>query len=169
MTLTERLQRQLQLIRTISERILGSFTTPEQWTHQVHAQANHALWFAGHVGMVDNFLLSLVDPTRVVEKEDYRHRFGMGSRPTANPADYPDPKEVLAFMRERREAVLDVLAGLSDSDLSKPTPEGAPYMMPDIGAVFEAAVWHEALHAGQVTIARRDLGHPPLVDAPPAE
>ncbi len=42
MTLKERLANQLHVIRGISEQVLSVFTTPQQWTHQVHEQANHA-------------------------------------------------------------------------------------------------------------------------------
>ena len=167
MDLKPRLERQLNKIREISEAFLSAFEAPEQWTFQVHERANHALWFAGHLGMVDNFLISRVAPEKARAADDYREKFGMGSRPTANPADYPTPEEVLAFMRERREALLEVLSGLSEEDLAKPSPEGIPEFMPDVASIFEAAVWHEALHGGQVTVIRQAMGVSPLVDAPP--
>jgi hypothetical protein len=169
MTLKGRLETQLKLIREISERILSAFHTPEQWTYQVHGQANHALWFAGHIGTVDNFMIARLSPAQVREKAGYRERFAMGSRPTPRPADYPPPAEVLAFMRDRREALLSLLAGLSEDNLAKPSPPGVPDFMPDVASIFQGAVWHEALHAGQVTVARRALGHPPMVDMPPAK
>ncbi|MHC4401095.1 MAG: DinB family protein [Planctomycetota bacterium] len=162
-----RVDRQLRTIREVSEQMLSAFETPDHWTHQVHDKANHALWFAGHLGTVDNFLISNVAPERAAMKAGYQEKFGMGSRPTSNPADYPDVDEVLDFMRERRGVLLEVLSGLTDDDMAKPTPDGAPDVMPDVGSMFELAVWHEALHLGQVTVARRDLGHPPVVDAPP--
>jgi uncharacterized damage-inducible protein DinB len=164
--LKQRLERQLNLIRGMSRSLLAAFKTPQEWTYQVHDQANHALWFAGHVGTVDNFMISLLDPARAIQKPGYREKFGMGSRPTSDPADYPPPEEVVAFMEERRQAVLAILAELNQEALSRPTPEDAPKIMPDVGAIFEAAVWHEALHAGQVTVARRALGQAPMVDAP---
>ncbi len=166
MDLNTRLENQLNLVRGISEGLLAVFRTPEQWTHQVHPHANHALWFAGHVGTVDNFMIARLDAAKVAERTGYRERFGMGSRPTANPADYPPPEEVLQFMRERREVLLDILRELSEEELQKPAPPGTPEFMRDVASIFEAAAWHEALHAGQVTIARRSLGHPPMVDAP---
>ena len=165
--LKERLRQQLDLIRGISEQTLSVFETPEEWTHQVHPKANHALWFAGHVGIVDNFMLSRISPEKAAEPEGYREKFGMGSRPTSDPSDYPPIEEVLAFMRERRQVVLDVLDALGDDELTMPTPEGTPEFITDVASVFQTAVWHEALHLGQVTVARRALGFAPLVDAPP--
>ena len=69
-------------------------------------------------------------------------------------------------MRERREVLLDILAGLSQEDLTEPVPPGTPEMMYDVGSMFEVAAWHEALHAGQVTVTLRAMGVPPLADAP---
>jgi hypothetical protein len=167
MDLTSRVERQLRKVREVTETFLSAFQTPDQWTLQVHDKANHPLWVAGHLGTVDNFMISLLAPRETVAKAGYQEKFAMGSRPTSTPADYPDPAEVLAFMRERRSVVLKILAGLGDDDMAAPTPEGAPDVMPDVGSIFELAVWHEALHVGQITIARRALGYPPLVDASP--
>ena len=163
MGLKDRLQRQLKSARQISEGMLKDFETPHQWTHQVHPNANHALWFVGHMGMTDNFFVSVISPERARAAEGYAEKFGMGSQPTSNPADYPPPPEVLEFMRERRQALLDVLAGLTEEDLAKKTKEGTPEFLPDYGAVFEAAIWHEGLHTGQISVARRSLGKAPMM------
>jgi hypothetical protein len=61
----------------------------------------------------------------------------------------------------------EILEGLNDEDLDKPTPEGAPDFLATVRHVFELAVWHEGIHVGQLTVARRALGHAPLVDMPP--
>jgi hypothetical protein len=167
MDLKSRIQRQLEKVREVTETLLSAFQTPEAWTRQVHTQANHPLWVAGHLGTVDNFMIRLLAPDRAVANGAYQAKFGMGSRPTSNPADYPPPADVLDFMRARRGVLLEVLAGLGDDELAGPAPKDTPAIMPDVGSIFEMAVWHEALHAGQVTIARRALGLPPLVDAPP--
>lgn len=65
-------------------------------------------------------------------------------------------------MRERREALLGILDELSDEDLGNKTPPGSPDFLPDIGSVFETAIWHEGLHSGQLSMIRRSLGHKPL-------
>lgn len=169
MDLKSRIERQLRKVREVTETLLSTFQTPEHWTLQMHDQANPPLWVAGHLGTVDNFMLRLLAPDKAVANGAYQAKFGMGSRPTSNPADYPPPAEVVEFMRGRRRVLLEILAGMSDDDLSGPAPRGTPDIMPDVGSIFEMAVWHEALHAGQVTIARRSLGLPPLVDAAPKQ
>jgi len=158
------LERQLRAARGFTEQLLADFHEPSQWTHQVHEGANHALWFTGHMGVSDNFFISSIAPDRVRAIPGYFEKFGLGSQPSSDPADYPPPKEVLAYMRERRETLLELLAGLSDAELSTPTPKGFPDFMPDYAGVFQTAIWHEGLHSGQISLARRALGHAPVLN-----
>src|SRR5687767_3258387 len=162
MQLKERLQRNLVSVRQNSERLLADFKTPEQWTFQVHPSCNHALWFAGHMATSDNFFLSLVAPEKVKPLADFQATFGMGSQPTNDPAAYPAPESVQATMHERRETLLAALERMSEDDLAKKTPAGAPEFLPDVASVFELAIWHEGQHRGQLSVARRALGHKPL-------
>lgn len=162
MSQKQRLQRQLEQARQLSEKLLADFHSPAEWTHQVHPAANHALWFVGHMANTDNFFLSILAPTRARKMETFNKLFGVGSVPTADPADYPPPEEVLGVMRERRQSLLALLDELSDETLSQPTPAGAPDFLPDFASVFETAIWHEGRHSGQLTMVRRSLGHPPL-------
>jgi hypothetical protein len=163
MSLQQRLQRQLQNTRQMSEKLLADFKTPQDWVHQVHPGSNHALWFVGHMANTDNFLLSLVSPHSTIPLDGFHARFGMGSQPTDQPDAYPPAETVLATMRERRGRLLEVLAALSDDDLAKKNPDGAPEFLPDFASVFELAIWHEGLHSGQLSVTRRALGHKPLV------
>jgi uncharacterized damage-inducible protein DinB len=162
MTLKERLQRQLLNTRKMSERLLEDFKTPQEWTFQVHPACNHALWFVGHMATVDNFFLSLIAPEKARAMPEFQAKFGMGSQPTNRLEEYPAPTAVLETMRERRAALLETLEGMTDEDLAKKTPAGAPDFLPDVGSVFEVAIWHEGRHSGQLSVARRALGHKPL-------
>jgi len=162
MNLKPRLESQLKQSRDFSEGLLTAFESPEQWTRQLFPGANHALWFAGHMSLVDNFIISLLAPEKAQEKPGFSEKFGMGSKPTGTPADYPPPAEVLAHMRERRQALLGILAGLSEQDLEKPKKPGGPPFLTDIGSYFEMAIWHEGMHSGQVTMTRRALGNAPV-------
>jgi uncharacterized damage-inducible protein DinB len=169
MNLADRLLRQLEMIRDTSEKMLAAFQTPEDWTHQVVPGTNHALWFAGHMAMTDNYFISQIDPKQAKTFEGWDKLFEMGSQPTDNPDDYPPVAEVVDAMRDRREVLLDLLRGRSDAELAAPLAEGAPEFLPDLGSVFEMTTWHETLHVGQVSVVRRGLGHRPLFDPAPAE
>lgn len=164
MEIKERLRRQLQTARSTSERLLADFQSPEDWTRQIHSQCNHALWFAGHMAQTDNFFISLVAPDKAREMPEFSKLFGMGSQPTGNPTDYPAPEEVLKVMRERRETLLAILESLSEEDLAKPTPPGSPNFLADVASVFEASIWHEGLHSGQLSVTRRALGFKPIMN-----
>src|ERR1700737_199793 len=99
----QRLKAQLELIRQTSEAILAAFKTPQEWTFQVHPQANHALWFAGHEAVADNMMVSKLAPEKgLTFPPGYKEMFFPGSKPSASPNDYPPPEEVLARMRGRR-------------------------------------------------------------------
>lgn len=170
MSLKDHLLRQLNQAREMSERFLADFETPEQWVYQVCPGINHALWFAGHMAMADNFFTGVIAPDRQEEEtEAFEKLFGMGSQPTNQADDYPSPNELLNLMRGRRETLLSVLEGMNDKDLEKATPEGTPDMFPDYASVFELATWHEGLHAGQISVARRALGADPVFGPQAAE
>ena len=67
------------------------------------------------------------------------------------------------LFRDRRQALLAVLDKMSEEDLAKQVPPGGPAFLTDNASMFELLVWHEGLHTGQVSIARRALGHAPLM------
>jgi uncharacterized damage-inducible protein DinB len=166
--LKERLKIWLEQSRKTSEGMLADFKTPQDWTYQVDPSANHAMWFAGHMASTDNFVLSKIAPEKAIElPPNYKELFGMGSKPSSDPAIYPKPEEALRLFRDRRQALLAVLDKMSEADLSKPIPEGGPGFLTDNASMFELLVWHEGLHTGQVSIARRALGHAPLMGGAP--
>ena len=82
------------------------------------------------------------------------------------PVLYADPKKKPSLKNYLRDQKDTGRATLTDEDLDKPTPEGAPEFLSNYRQVFELAVWHEGIHVGQLTVARRALGFKPLVDAP---
>jgi hypothetical protein len=163
MALKQRLTQQLLKARQMGERMLADFKTPQQWTHQVQPGVNHALWFAGHMAVSDNFFVSVLDPAQVKDLGESQRLFGVGSQPVDDPAHYPPPEAVLEQMRERRQTLLGILETLSDEDLAKKTPPGSPNFLADLGSVFEMAIWHEGVHTGQLSIARRAIGCEPLM------
>ena len=144
--------------------IKAGFQNTWKWVCQVHKNCNHALWFSGHMAHVDNFFISLVVPNRAISLPKlYNDRFGLGSQPTSNLSDYPATYEVLARMQERRETLLAALDSLTEENLGRSTPDGAPDFLADYGSVFEMAVWHEGLHNGRLSSSRHALGYEPLM------
>lgn len=166
MQIKQRIESQLKLVREIHHSLQKAFVAPAEWVFQVHPDANHALWGAGHVATVDNFILSSVAPERVVARPGYQEKFGMGSHPTSRLEDYPPPQDVLDFMDETRASLLKALDALDDAQLQQPPGPKAPDFIKDVAGAFETVVWHEAMHMGQMTVSRRALGHRSLVQGP---
>jgi uncharacterized damage-inducible protein DinB len=169
MSLKERLHSRLTKSRGFLEKLLVDFKTPQDWTHQVHPKANHALWVVGHLATVDNFFLNVLAPEKGKDLPGYNEKFGMGSQPSANASDYPSIDEVQQIFQERRAALLGVLESFSDEQLTEKMPPGSPDFLSDKASGFEMAAWHEGMHAGQVTVARRSLGHACLMDRLPTK
>lgn len=163
MTQKQRFHSMLEGARGFTSGLLDKFTSPEQWTYRVHDQANHALWFVGHIAVVDNFMISLVAPDRFLDKPNYDELFGMGSKPSDDPNDYPPIEEVQGFFHDRRKVLLEILQSLDEDDFDKPTGDKAPPFLKTIGSLFQMAPFHEGFHAGQVSVAARGLGIPPRV------
>ena len=160
--LQERLYSRLKGARSFTERLLEDFSGSDSWVHQITSDANHALWFVGHMGVTDNFMISVLNPDLAFLPDGYAELFGIGSQPVGDYASYPDVQQVCEFMRSRRKVFLGILKNLSDEQLGAATPAGAPEFMVDFAAVFETAIWHEGLHCGQLTTTRRNLGFAPL-------
>ena len=74
-------------------------------------------------------------------------------------------EEVIAKLQEIREHTLQVVDGLSDEDLDKPShaPEEMKDYFGTIGQCLAAIPIHFAFHGGQVADARRAAGRQPLM------
>ncbi len=169
MSQSDRLIRRMEKTREMSEKILAAFESPDEWCRQVVPGTNHALWFAGHMAMTDNYFIGRVAPGSEKQLEGWDKLFGMGSNPTNHPNDYPPVTEVLDTMRERRRTLVELLKGRSDAELAGPPAAGASSFLPDLASVYEMTPWHEAMHLGQVTVVRRALGNRPLIEPEPEE
>jgi uncharacterized damage-inducible protein DinB len=156
----------LKLARRLTSAMLSDFNTLNDWVYQAHPQANHALWIIGHLGMADNAFITKFRPKLGDEPSGWKDKFWFGSQPIADVKHYPPIDEVLEFFDGRREVLLEVLTDLSMEELSEPAPPAEAQSpiagAPNIGQVFFFIAYHEGMHSGQLSIARRGLGHEPL-------
>lgn len=159
-------RQELGLSRRFIEGVIASLKTPEEWFYQAHPTTNPPLWIVGHLGLADNAFIARFRPAAATKPDGWDERFWGGSKPRNDPSYYPAPEEVVAYLRERRAKLLSVLDELSDEELNAPAPaagERSPIAgAPSIGHLFLFAALHEALHGGQLTVAHRALGNPPL-------
>lgn len=163
MNLTERLKRGLMHTRGFTDRILGEIRFPDDWIRRPAPQSNHAMWIAGHLGLATNSFIGFVDPGKKITRDELVPLFGKGTTPIDDLSAYPAPSEVVALLTERGNVFISLLDDLNDEDLAREVPEG-PAFMYDVGAVFQMAAWHEALHAGQLTVIHRMIGEKPFTE-----
>lgn len=156
----------LKVARRLTTSFLADFNTLHDWFYQAHDQANHALWIVGHLGMADNAFASKFRPKLGDDREGWREKFWFGSEPQTDPKYYPPIDEVLDYFEVRRQVLLQVLGELTMPELLAPAPppEAASPLAgaPNIGHVFFFIAYHEGMHSGQLSVARRGLGNPPL-------
>jgi uncharacterized damage-inducible protein DinB len=158
----------LEFSRRLLEGILSELEGSD-WFYQAHEKSNYPLWVVGHLGLADNMFINRFRPERVKKPEGWDALFWFGSQMLPSTA-YPPVDEVLAYFRERRQALLQLLEELTDAELDAPAPapgERSPIAgAPSIGQLFLFASQHESLHAGQLTIAHRAVGKAPLIGRP---
>ena len=106
MELVQRLVSRLKHAREFSLLMLQDFSTSDDWTFQLHDGGNHALWFLGHIGTTDNFMITLVAPEKSKIPQGYPPLFGIGSTPSTDIEDYPPVEEIQSYCQGRRDTLL---------------------------------------------------------------
>jgi uncharacterized damage-inducible protein DinB len=107
----------------------------------------HIGWQLMHIAATDDRHLGVRmksgDPA---EPENVR-RFAGGSTPDDN---VPSVDEIRRYLGERRAAMLDHLATLTEADLPRKPNDAAPWTYE---TWFQVLTWHEAHHQGQVHLS----------------
>jgi uncharacterized damage-inducible protein DinB len=93
--------------------------------------------------------------------EKHRNLFGADSVPDSDPTKYPSQAELRAALDRVHEQALRELPGLHEAELDQPVPHPHPFAKTKLLALLWCA-HHEMVHAGQIGLLRRQLGHPPL-------
>ena len=103
----------------------------------------HVAWQLMHIGATDDRHLGIRMKGGDPANPENVKRFAGGSTPDEN---VPTVDDIRRYLTERRTAMLDHLASLSDSDLAKKPNEQAPWVYEEW---FRVLTWHEAHHHGQ--------------------
>ncbi len=133
----------------------------EKLCHQPVPGANHAAWVLGHLAYSDDVFVSGVGGRPVKCSEAWQKQYGMGSTPTASRSAYPSKAELMDQLAARRADLVAWFQSLNEEQLAAPLPEGWTDFAPNQAAFPAAIVWHEGMHAGQLTVVRKSLGIPP--------
>ncbi len=126
----------------------------------------HIAWQAGHLAMAQ-YAICLArrrgsEPgDRELMSREFRKQFGKGSTPNPDPAGQPTPEKIRGVMAAIHQQSLLELADEQEERLLEPL--AAPHEM--FNTLLEALQFcsaHEMMHAGQIGLLRRLLGHKPL-------
>ena len=134
----------------------------DEWTFQPRPGIQHALWLCGHLAVAQELLLFKRCLNRAVMDPALMPHFSIGGPiKSAGEYDWPAPQQVKATMGQMEAAVEETLRGLSDEFLAEPAlgQDGAkhPHYDTKLGAMSHM-IRHEAFHAGQLAMLRRQMG-----------
>jgi hypothetical protein len=156
---------QIVFARNYTLRLLDQ--TPEaEWFRQPPGGVSHVAWQVGHLAFAE-YRLALwrirgVQPRDAeLISEAHRGLFGAESVPDPDPGKYPSQADIRAVFDRVHEEVLRELRDLDEGELDQPVPHPHPYAKTKLLALLWCA-HHEMIHAGQIGLLRRQLGHEPL-------
>ncbi len=125
---------------------------------------NHPLWVLGHVIFAESRIIHGYIEGTASPLDSWAEKFGGGTEPSQDASAYPSYDEILSHLESVRAHTLEVLNGLSEEDLAKPSraPEDRQAFFGTIAQIFIMLTHHWVFHAGQVADARKAAGKPPL-------
>jgi hypothetical protein len=126
--------------------------------------ANHPMWQLGHLCVAETNLMNMVKPGSMPElPAGFADKFD--NRKTNNvddPAKLATKQQLIDLFIKTRQATVQTIQSLSETDLDKPSPERMAKMFPKIADLVEMQAAHSTMHVGQMQVARRKLGKPIL-------
>jgi hypothetical protein len=156
---------QIVFARNYTLELLDQTPTAE-WFRMPPGGVSHVGWQVGHLACAE-YRMTLwrirgpqpQDSDLISEAQ--RGLFGYDSVPNPDPARYPGPADLRALLDRVHQQVLREMRGLDEGELDEPPVNPHPFAMTKLLALLWCAR-HEMLHAGQIGLLRRQLGHPPL-------
>lgn len=120
-------------------------------TQQFNGLVNHPAWTLGHLVTGSALILMLLE-----EPGDHfagfdTKKYGPGSTPVADRAQYPSKAELLAALSRLHDQVAPAVAAKHQAYFNRPSPEFLRSFAPTIGQiVFYLLATHESYHLGQL-------------------
>ncbi len=154
----------IRFARFYTLRLLDSLP-PADWFRMPPGGVSHVGWQVGHLAFAQYRLVLLRvrgsrpdDPDVLPER--FLKQFGAGSVADPDPSTYPTVEEVRAVFDRVHDRVLADLPGVPDADLDSPPLLPHPLCQTKLESLRWCA-HHEGVHAGQIGLIRRQLGHAP--------
>ena len=156
---------QIRFARDYSLSLLADIAD-SRWFEQPAGIRSHIAWQVGHLAMAEYGLVLFRQRGRQPEDTElmssrFRKAFSRGSTPLADASQYPEPSEIRDVLQRAHQQALRELPGFSAEQLDEPIDEPYAVYPTKLGALLFCAA-HEMLHAGQIGVLRRALGHDPI-------
>ena len=132
---------------------------------QPGGQVNHPAWILGHLSTGRDRLGQFLDlPPRL--EPGWMAKYGFGSTPSANRADYPSKDELLNLYLTGRAELIAAVSAAEDSTLAAPIPdERLRQLFSTVGRfTVQALIAEPMFHLGQISAWRRAMGLPNVFD-----
>jgi hypothetical protein len=156
---------QIVFARNYTIRLLDQIPVAD-WFRQSPGVVSYIGWQVGHLAMAEYLMaLDLIRGPQSQDanliSEDFLRLFRQQSVPDPDPGKYPAPGEIRAvFDRVHQQTMLE-LPNLAASELDQPSLKTDSLAKTKLWSLLWCAQ-HEAIHAGQIGLLRRQLGHAPL-------
>jgi hypothetical protein len=156
---------QIVFARRYSVGLLDSVPEAE-WFRMPAEGVTHVAWQVGHLAVAEYRLaLGRLRGRRADDGElisdDFQRVFCATSVPDADPAKYPAPAAIRAVFDRVHGRVLAELKDFPEAELGAAMAQPHPLAKTKLESLHWCA-HHEMLHAGQIGLLRRLLGHAPL-------
>ena len=146
--------------RGMVARYLGDLK-PADFDHQPLPGVNCATWILGHLVLVERKAVGMLGGKLDPLPEGFEARFATTGKPAGEQADTNDGPELLEDFYATRDALIAAVNAADDATLDAPHPR-AGVLFKTAGEFAAFMAQHTAMHVGQVTVARRSLGYPPV-------
>ncbi len=126
--------------------------------------ANHIAWQLGHLIQSECQLGKMIPGSTYPElPAGWGEQHSKKTAAIEPPTGFSTKADYLNKFNQVREATLNALGKLSDSDLDKPTEGDLAKFAPTLADVILLCGNHVMMHAGQFSVVRRKLGKPILM------
>lgn len=127
-----------------------------EWDMQPTGFSNTIRWNAGHIYVMLEYFVHLIDKEYEIVNAEWIPLFVRGSSPVNWEGDLPSNEEIVVALTEQTTRLTKFLAGRLEEPLDNPMNLG-DNDMETIGALILFASWHEGLHAGLIDGLNRTL------------
>ena len=128
----------------------------DDWYARPQGVPTPMIWTLGHLAVYRDMALGALTGQSNAP-ESWRQLFMTGSEPSADPATYPKPEELLAFIDATQIKLKAFFETCTEEDLAGPLPFPHPFLKTKLQAATMLPM-HEAHHSGSLCLVRRMLG-----------